>query len=239
MFNYAKFLKNGGNFTFIAENVAAIYRALELTSFGHDLSLGRHLYATALIDTVAYLRSGQFESSDLELATLNAMINRISIMPYERKVYPMFGDLSYHQELVCLAMQLEAMIAFADNKITYTQAIDIVMSKKDLIESTIHRAVCNPAKLEIFETVQANVDAIVENKSFRDQVLAFDDGSNLSNAEPSAATLCEVDKRIARMRIPNPANPGHYFTSMDELEDYSRLLHEAEARRGNPEQCPN
>lgn len=235
MFNYAKFLKNGGNFTFIAENVAAIYRALELTAFGRELSLGRHLYATALIDTVAYLRSGQFEESDLELAALNATIRHISILPYDCQVYSMFDDIAYHQELVCLAMQLEAMIAFADSKITYKQAIDIVMSKKDLIESTIHRAVCNPAKLEIFETVQANVDAIVENKSFRDQVLAFDDGSNRSNAEPSAATLCEVDKRIARMRIPNPANPGSFFTNMDELEDYARLLHEAEARRRNPE----
>ena len=231
MFNYAKFLKNGGNFTFIAENVAAIYRALELTSFGHDLSLGRHLYATALIDTIAYLQSGQFESSDLELAALNATIKRISIMPYERKVYPMFGDPSYHQELVCLAMQLEAMIAFADNKITYTQAIDIVMSKKDLIESTIHRAVCAPSKLSIFETVQANVDAIVADKSFCDQVLAFDDGSNLAEKDSRAAVLRDVDQRITRMRIPNPAKPGSFFTNMDELEDYARLLHEAEARR--------
>jgi len=231
MFNYAKFLKNGGNFTFIAEYVACIYRALEETSFGQKLSLGKHLYATALIDTIAYQMSGQFSKDEIELAALNSIIKHISILPYERKVYEDFWDPTYHKELVCLAMQLEAMIFFADNRISYQQAIDVVIAKKDLIEAAVHKAVCNPSKLSFYEDIVSKVGSFVSDPSFCDTVMSFDDGADHDSESLLSTFLQEQDERISHMRIPNPLRPGDFFHCMDELEEYSEALREAEAKR--------
>lgn len=41
----------------------------------------------------------------------------------------------------------------------------------------------------------------------------------------------KTDEDIAAMRIPNPAKPGSYFTSMKDLEEYSGALRRADAEK--------
>lgn len=54
------------------------------------------------------------------------------------------------------------------------------------------------------------------------------------NAERDTAQRMgrETDERIAAMRIPNPAKPGSFFRSMEDLNEYSSVLrrHDAEDR---------
>lgn len=166
----------GGNFAYIAENVTAIYTLLQGTRFGMSLSEGRLMYATALIDTMTYLSSEQISKSDLEIGVLSALGNQISVSFYNRKIYDYYSDRE-NAKLVCLAMQIEALVFSADNsrRIDYHRIVDMVCEKKKLVEKTVDRIVKQPQKAISYAQYVDVVKALSEDHAFQEEVLAFRD----------------------------------------------------------------
>ncbi len=166
----------GGNFAYVAENVSVIYTLLRNTQFGSSLPEGQLMYATALIDTMAYLSSGKITKSDLEIGILSALGNRINVSFYKREIYDYYSERE-NAKLVCLAMQIEALVFNADNslRIDYRQIVDMVCKKKTLIEKTVDRIVKQPQKAISYTQYSGVVEKMSEDRSFQAEVLAFRD----------------------------------------------------------------
>ncbi len=166
----------GGNYAFVAKFVAAWYCALLNTEFVSDLSLGQRLYATALVDSRAYLISGQISRYDLEIGVLSCLSGSISVSHYDRKIYDLF-DLRTNRELICLALQLEALFFVADNQtmMDYCRVVDMVVEKKKLIERCVDRTVSNPRSFKGYSLLLDSMRHLSEDPVFQDDVLAFED----------------------------------------------------------------
>ena len=165
----------GGNFAFIAENVSVIYSVLRETDYGRSLSEGQLFYAVSLIDTAAYLASEQISRSDLEIGSLAALGNSIDVHFVTRQIYDLFA-FRENSHLVCLAMQIEALVFCADNtRFDYHRVIDMVISKKALIERVVDRTVAQPRKALLYNQMRLAALHLAEDPSFREEVSAFRD----------------------------------------------------------------
>lgn len=178
MFNYQNFLKVGGNFGLIAQYVTAIYCALKETAFGKGLERPRLLYATALIDAQVYLESGDIDASEIRLGAMSSCIYEFGVGFYNKKVYGFFGDFNLSESeksLVTLVMQLEAMIFCAENTtFGYRQIVDVVYSKKSLIEKIVIDGLKSPRSLPVYQDAKHKVQSNLLNKDFVRDVNSFE-----------------------------------------------------------------
>ncbi len=168
-----KAAKAGGNFGFVAQNIAAIYYAIPLTPFGKTLSEDQRLFATGLIDASIYINNGSITSEDIEDCVLMGKTGNVCIGLYRVQHREMF-DLEDNATLVGFAMQLEAFIFCADMpKMDYRDIVNAVVQKKGIIASTISKTLQEGTKSSIFPAVMQNTTIMMASPDFQNVVSSY------------------------------------------------------------------
>ena len=168
----ANLISGGGNFRFIAQNMAAIYSVMKDTPFGQSLDNSHLLFATALADVQAYFMTGEIEEDDLSDAVSSALARRVSVNFYSKNCYEYF-DYEENMDLICLTMQIEAMLFALSSNVDYRVVVDQVIAHKKVIAKTIHKSLDNITDLKIYGSVYANVTAWAADSTFQNIVCAY------------------------------------------------------------------
>ena len=163
----------GGNYAWIAQNMAAIYYAIPLTPFGKTLSEEQRLFAAGLIDAVAYLQEGSLTPQDIQDAVLWGMTGNVGLGFYT--VSHRNGiEFEENKDLVGLTMQLEArFFELSDAKIDYHDIVDVVIMKKDIISKAIERTLAEGTSCSIFPEVMRNTTVALTSPGFQQLVLSY------------------------------------------------------------------
>lgn len=168
-----KMLKAGGNFAWIAQNMAAIYYAVPLTPFGKTLSEEQRLFATGLIDATAYLQEGSLCLQDIQDALLWGMTGNVGLELYTVSHRDMF-DFEENKNLVGLTMQLEArFFELSDAGIGYREIVDAVITAKQVISDTIEKTLAEGAQCHIFPEVMQNTAIALANPDLQQIILSY------------------------------------------------------------------
>ena len=165
--------KAGGNFAWIAQNMAAIYYAVPLTPFGKTLSEEQRLFAAGLIDAAAYLQEGSLSPQDIQDALLWGMTGNVGLGFYTVSHRDMF-DFEENKNLVGLTMQLEArFFEVSDAGIDYRDIVDVVVKEKQVIAKTIERTLAEGSRCRIFPEVMQNTTIALANPGLQQMILSY------------------------------------------------------------------
>lgn len=169
---YKSMLKAGDNFRFVAQNIATIYYVVDHSAFGHTLNNSQKLYATALIDTFAYIQNGRISMEDVARGVSIAKAGATALFPY-RQLHGMLY-CHEHSDLIHLAMQLEAMIFNADTNAHPNQIIDMVVSKKEDIANMVTKTMDQGCRSPLYKNVFNNISGHLQDPDFQYIVLAYE-----------------------------------------------------------------
>lgn len=162
---FKSMLSAGDNFRYIAQNVATIYYVIDNSKFGATITDRQKLYATALIDTYAYISNGTISLEDIARGVSASQAGMIILFPYSRQ-HGIF-DIRDNCDLLNLTMQLEAMIFNADSNVHPNQIIDTIVSKKDSISDMINKTISQGTKCPLYKTVLKNTNAHLQDQDFQ------------------------------------------------------------------------
>lgn len=163
----------GGNFGYIAQNVATIYYCIkEHTDLGPTLSQPQLVYASLCIDSAAYLSQGSFLLEDLSNIVCRSSTGCIGMdyMYPKRCCNPLSLDKDEFDLLSCATAALEIEIFLADNNINYHAVIDAVYARYDEIASMIRRTVAQGESSPLFSSIIPTVLALCSDPSFINDV---------------------------------------------------------------------
>lgn len=126
-----EFMQYGGNFGLIARNVTILYRTIEQTNFGRQLTISQKLYAAGIIDLFAPISQKKLSKRNIRKAVSNAKVARISLPDYEH-----FYDASPNDENQLLAnfiMQIEALAFLIDTDMSHKEIINSILAERYMI----------------------------------------------------------------------------------------------------------
>ncbi len=164
-------LSAGGNYGYIAKNIATIYYIIEHSQNSSLFTEEQKLYATALIDCYGYLENGIFSIYDLTRAVQYSQAGIICVDLYHQMNSP-FTDFSDNRDLVNLTMQLEALIFRGMGADAHT-CVDSVISKKAKIEKMIRKTLSDAPNGEMFHKVFPFVTKSLADDAFKEMVLSY------------------------------------------------------------------
>lgn len=165
--------KVGGNFGYIAQNIATIYFVLKESDFGKRLSKDQLLFATALCDTISYVKLGTITIEDLHEAVILSQIGEVRIFPYSVR-HDSLSNFLENKDIVGLAMQIEALIFSAEMIVDYHDVVDSVVSQKNQIEQMINKTLKEGKNCELYPAVFFNISDWLNDNNFRQTILDFD-----------------------------------------------------------------
>ena len=173
----------GGNFRFVAQNIATIYCIVEHSSFGKTLTKEQKMYAAALIDMYAYLSKGAYQPIDVAMAVDYARGGIVSLFPHN-KVHGLL-DRNENADLVNLSMQLEAMIFSVDTNVPDKEIVDMVVSEKSTISDAVNQIVSQGSNGAMYKKMYTYVQQHLSDPSLQNIVLVcenFQDKSKKSHS---------------------------------------------------------
>lgn len=180
-FRKAKQVKNGmaagGNFGFIAQNMACIYYVVDNHPLTKDLPSQNKLYATALFDLIAYLMDGSMDINMIAAGVRAAYHGDIRIGFTTRSHSTMFGvgGNSEYPRLVNTTMQVESMIFMLSNpEFGVDRIIDSVIENKEVIEQMVDKTMAEGDKCNLYNNVFQNVNGYLREESILEIIKQFD-----------------------------------------------------------------
>ena len=161
LFSAFKHLKNaaaaGGNFGFIAQNVATIYYVLGELPFGKTIDDDKRLYATGILDAIVYIANGSIAEEDISDCVLCGKVGRVSLGLYYQEHRDLF-DYEENRDLIGLTMQLEALIFSVSNTdVDYREIVNQVVAQKKTISDMVNRTLKEGKKSPLYQNVLFNV----------------------------------------------------------------------------------
>lgn len=161
---------SGGNFKFIAKNIATIYYVINNSEFGKQLPESQKLFATALCDTMAYTFSGKLSEDDI----MEAVFTGTVIAEGSRGLYKKYENMK-NRDLINVTMQIEALIFSVDTNVSPTDIINSVINNRKKIATTVNKTLSLGEKCDIYSVVYDNVNIWINDKDFRELVYLYDD----------------------------------------------------------------
>lgn len=179
LFGILKTIKNakkaGGNFGYIAQNIATIYYVLKESEFGKQLNEDQLLFATALCDTISYVESGNITIEELYSSVIQSKIGVVSIFPYEVRHDSFLNNTTTKNKyLIGLTMQIEALIFSAEMLANYHDVVDSVVERKSEIAKMVNKTLQEGKKGNLYPAVLSNISIWLKDNSFRQIILDFD-----------------------------------------------------------------
>ncbi len=162
----------GGNYRYIAENVATIYYIIQNSEFGKKLTEKQLLAGTALIDLMPYIQNQTIRAVELSDALLQADVGEVSISFFSKRHSDMFEQYP-NKKLVNLVMQLEAMIFRADSNMSNQVIVDAVIGNKSVIQNAIEKVLLEGKEGKCYSTILSRVTDYINDEGFQQAVLAY------------------------------------------------------------------
>lgn len=156
--NLSAMLRAGGNFTFIAQNIAAIYHATYLPTFGKSLTELQRLLATALLDMQVYLADGTISVTELLSVVRRVYLEPASVSPDQQSV----------KHLTDLTAQLELIIF---QEATNLDPLDIytqITQHLPQISEMIRRTLSDIESCPIYPNIASNTCIILSDCGFQE-----------------------------------------------------------------------
>ena len=163
---------NGGNYSFIAKNIAMIYYVIENSDFGKILSEEQKLFATALCDTYEYLQSGEMSVEDImETVFLGTEL--------ANPTYGFYGifEVVDNRNLINVTMALEALIFSKHSDLEYQAIVNNVIKNKEKISETINKALVLKEKCDLYNVIYDNVNIWINDKDFQKIIFMYNDSA--------------------------------------------------------------
>lgn len=165
--------KAGGNFGYIAQNIATIYYVLKNSEFGKQLTEDQLLFATALFDTIIYIKESTITIEEIKESVVLSKIGHVRIFPYEKE-HEAFCSNTKNRYLIGLAMQVEALIFTAEMLANYRDIVDIIVDKKAKIADTINQTLEQGKNCILYPAVYENVNRWINEQDLRKLILSFE-----------------------------------------------------------------
>lgn len=165
--------KAGGNFGYIAQNIATIYYVLNESDFGKQLTEDQLLFATALFDTICYINEGTITVDELKDSVVLAKIGHIGISTYQKQ-YESFCSNTENKYLIGLAMQIESLIFTAEMLANYHDVVDEIVKRKTEIAKMINQTLEQGKKCTLYPTINFNVNTWMYERSLQELILSFE-----------------------------------------------------------------
>ena len=165
--------KAGGNFGFIAQNVATIYYVLKESEFGKQLNEDQLLFATALCDTIPYISNEAISIDELRRAVIYSKIGCVGIFPYKVKHDSPFEHYE-NKEIINLTMQIEVLIFSAEMLTDYHNVVNVVVDKKEQISKMVNRTLEQGHKCSIYPTILKGMNHLLNNDEIKKTILSFE-----------------------------------------------------------------
>ena len=177
IFSYLNALRNslssGGNFSYIAQNIATIYSVVNDSTFGKRLSDEQKYFATALIDTALYISNGTLSIDELADAVSYSQTKRIVLPPFER--YLNIFDFRENYELLCLTMQIESMIFHVDTNVSANQIINLVIQNEEEISLVINKTLSDGFNGKLYKKMYPSICSHLDDVDFQHIVLSYEE----------------------------------------------------------------
>lgn len=155
---FSNSFKAGGNVGYIAQNVATIYHCIcRYADKENKYTTAQRIYAALLIDSIAYLQSGQISSSELQTSVHAAALRQIGANHFYRQ--ELYGIACYpdNAHLICATADLEVLMFCADSNLDYHSVIDFVARSIGTIESMVHRTLAQGDASPLFSSILPTV----------------------------------------------------------------------------------
>ena len=165
----------GGNFGYIAKNIATIYYIIENSCFGKELTEEQKLYATALCDTYNYLLNNTITIDEIQRAVFFAKAGIVGIGPYIKPLGLLNSGLGENEDVIYLAMQIETLIFSVATKNDYHDVVDMVLSSKDKIANMVNKTIEKGKNGSLYSSLNKNVNMHLCDSAFRNIVLSYEE----------------------------------------------------------------
>ena len=146
--------KTGGNFKFIALNMATIYNAICQNDIGKKYSENERMSAMSLCDMYQYLMDGDTDPYEVVGYTKNAL-KRI-------------GNGSDVDKITEITIEMEYLIFATLGKFSDEVIRDCINKEYHEIRAIIEKTLCEPDSSIIKDNVYKNVYLWLEDKDFND-----------------------------------------------------------------------
>lgn len=164
-------IKAGGNFGFIAQNIASIYYAISITPFGKGLTEEQKLYATGLIDAMVYIQEGSIDKSDIANCIDRSKLGIVGFTPTVFPIKTQENEKNFR--LISFSMQLEAYILTTHSTTDYKNIVYAVLNNEQRISNMINKTILQGTKCNIFPMVYVNVLNLIKSEDFRNTILSY------------------------------------------------------------------
>lgn len=182
-------ISSGGNFGFIAKNIATIFYIIDRSQYSKGFTEAQKLYSAALIDVIKYLFDGVISVNDVEKAVTNSMCGIVGINFYTKPIGLYDMGKYQNQHLVHMIMQMEMLILSVSCNYNYRDIVDMVISKKEKIIHTVDAVLARPEKNKSYSEIETITLNQLKDEHFRNIVLSF---NNIS--DDFEKDSCEDDK---------------------------------------------
>ncbi|MBO4854056.1 MAG: hypothetical protein J5482_02775 [Oscillospiraceae bacterium] len=167
-------MKAGGDFGYIAQNVATIYYCIcNFADENGELTEDQRIYASLLIDAAAHLKNGSIDPEELQTSVQMANAYEIGGNFFcLHHVYNLFGTDApdKYAELICATADLEVLTLSASSKIGYRAVIDQVMKNIPKIEAMVIKTIEQGVLSPLFENLRPSVLWYFHQPSFLEDV---------------------------------------------------------------------
>jgi len=165
----------GGNYNFIAQNIACIYYVVDNSYYCVDYDEDHKLFASALMATIAFVSDGSISINELEDAVRfsGTAVIRSGLISVN---HGGINDLAHeNNRLINMVMQLEALEFSCFSNMPVRAIINSVINNKQAIIEMIDKTIKEGSACPLYSKIVPFVDASFESEDFRNLVLSYGD----------------------------------------------------------------
>lgn len=159
----------GGNFGYIAQNVATIFYCIkEFTDLGHALTKDQLIFAALYIDSISYLEEGSFSAQDIDDIVRFSSLGMIgNAYMYRKNCFNTFSaDNDELDHLACATAGIEIEMFLDGCNIDYHTVIDTVYDHYDEIAAMIRKTVGQGSSSPLFDSICPLVLSLFSDPDF-------------------------------------------------------------------------
>ncbi len=164
----------GGNFNYVAQNVATIYNIIVNSDFAKSIDHKQLLFAVALCDLTSYYQKGLLQISDAAYAVDAALTGMLSTNSSVIQ-HDYTHDDSIANLLVNLTMEILLIIFILNTKQDEFHITNEILKHKESTEKTIQKELSLGTKGRLYKDIFRNTYAfLLCNKNNKNVVLNYD-----------------------------------------------------------------
>lgn len=163
-------IASGGSCRFIAGSVAAAYYIIDHSDFGRKITPDQRIFAAAVCSCADYLKSGKISLAELKEAAEMTDTSFIKV-GFFRKFHGI-KNCAANKKLVCLTMQIEALIFRPQTAEEHIKTADIIIGDMNKISSAVNENLAKGRNGRLYKSEFKTVCAFISANYFQEIVLS-------------------------------------------------------------------